>query len=141
MILLVTPDRYGQYSDELAQMYRLRYRVFKKRLGWDVESSGGVEIDVFDALHPVYLLQRADDSGRIQGCVRLLPSTGPTMLSETFTALLDGGAVPAHPAVWECSRFAAAVGWGQSSRPRGRARPRLDILAATPAFSLARRIT
>src|SRR3546814_7972041 len=87
MILLVTPDRYGQYSDELAQMYRLRYRVFKKRLGWDVESSGGVEIDVFDALHPVYLLQRADDSGRIKGCVRLLLSTGPTMLSETFTAL------------------------------------------------------
>src|SRR3546814_6905774 len=120
MILLVTPDRYGQYSDELAQMYRLRYRVFKKRLGWDVESSGGVEIDVFDALHPVYLLQRADDSGRIQGCVRLLPSTGPTMLSETLTALLDGGAVPAAPAVWESSRFATYVGWGDAWSARGR---------------------
>src|SRR3546814_15980599 len=84
MILLVTPDRYGQYSDELAQMYRLRYRVFKKRLGWDVESSGGVEIEVFDALHTVYLMQRADDSGRIQGCVSLMQWTGPTITRQTF---------------------------------------------------------
>ena len=74
-------------------MHRLRYRVFKERLDWDVQVSGDMEIDEFDALHPAYLLQRATD-GRIQGCVRLLPSTGPTMLRDTFPVLLDGAPPP-----------------------------------------------
>ena len=83
MIQLITPDRYGAFLDELAEMHRLRYRIFKERLGWDVEVSGDMEIDEFDACRPAYLLQR-DDDGRIQGCVRLLPTTGPTMLRDTF---------------------------------------------------------
>ena len=44
MIQLITPDRYGAFSGELAEMHRLRYRVFKERLGWDVEVSGDMEI-------------------------------------------------------------------------------------------------
>src|SRR3546814_3773393 len=61
-------------------------------------------MDEFDALHLAYLLQRRD-SGRIRGCVRLLPSTGPTMLGKTFAALLDGAPPPADSAVWESSRL------------------------------------
>ncbi len=38
MIQLITPDRYGAFLDELAEMHRLRYRIFKERLGWDVVS-------------------------------------------------------------------------------------------------------
>ncbi|WP_346015449.1 MULTISPECIES: acyl-homoserine-lactone synthase [unclassified Bradyrhizobium] len=34
------------------------------------------------------LLNRSG-AGRIQGCVRLLPSTGPTMLGDIFPILLD----------------------------------------------------
>src|SRR3546814_7307256 len=98
MIQLITPDRYGEFAHDLAEMYRLRYRVFKERLDWDVQVSGGMEMDEFDALHPAYLLQRRD-SGRIRGCVRLLPSTGPTMLGKTFAALLDGAPPPADSAV------------------------------------------
>ena len=87
MIQLITPDRYGAFLGDLAEMHRLRYRVFKERLGWDVEVSGDMEIDEFDACRPAYLLQ-TDDDGRIQGCVRLLPTTGPTMLRDTFPVLL-----------------------------------------------------
>jgi acyl homoserine lactone synthase len=78
MIQLITAEYYGQFIRELAEMHRLRYRVFKERLEWDVQVSGDMEVDLFDALHPAYLIQRASD-GQIQGCVRLLPSTGPTM--------------------------------------------------------------
>ena len=49
--------------------------VFGQRLDWDVEISGDMEMDEFDALHPAYLMQRASDNS-IQGCVRMLPSTG-----------------------------------------------------------------
>jgi len=37
-------------------MHRLRYRVFEERLDWDVQVSGDMEIDAFDACQPVYLL-------------------------------------------------------------------------------------
>jgi hypothetical protein len=56
---LVTHDLYGEFVDDPAEMHRLRYRVFKERLGWDVQVSGGMKIDEYDALHPAYLAQRA----------------------------------------------------------------------------------
>lgn len=104
MMQLITQESYGEFVDELTEMHRLRYRVFKERLDWDVQISGDMEIDAFDALHPAYLLQRGEQ-GQVQGCVRLLPSTGPTMLRDTFPLLLDGASAPANPAIWESSRF------------------------------------
>lgn len=91
MIQLITFDRYGEFLDQLAEMHRLRYRVSKQRLDWDVQTSSDMEIDEFDALGPCYLLQRSAD-GAVTGFVRLLPTTGPTMLHYTFGALLDGAA-------------------------------------------------
>jgi N-acyl-L-homoserine lactone synthetase len=72
--------------------------IVKERLDWDVQFSGGMEIDDFDALHPAYLLQRAVD-GSVQGCVRLRPSTGPTMLRDAFPILLDGTCAPSSSTV------------------------------------------
>ncbi len=92
MLQLISPDRYGEFVDDLAEMHRLRYRIFKERLGWDVEVSGDMEIDEFDACRPAYLLQR-DDDGRIQGCVRLLPTTGPTMLRRPIRSGRAAGSV------------------------------------------------
>lgn len=105
MMQLITPDCYAEFSDELEQMHRLRYRVFRDRLDWDVSFSGGYEVDPFDALRPHYLLLRAP-TGCIDGCVRLLPTTGPTMLRDSFCALLADRSAPEDPRVWESSRFA-----------------------------------
>ncbi|MER9851962.1 acyl-homoserine-lactone synthase [Mesorhizobium sp. M0106] len=105
MMQLITPDCYAEFSDELEQMHRLRYRIFRDRLDWDVSFSGGYEVDPFDALRPHYLLLRAS-TGRIDGCVRLLPTTGPTMLRDSFCALLADRSAPEDPRVWESSRFA-----------------------------------
>lgn len=107
-MLLITPDYYGEFINYLAEMHRLRYRVFKQRLGWNVEVSGEMEVDEFDVLRPVHLLNRSN-AGRIQGCVRLLPSTGPTMLRDTFPILLDGQPAPRSDRIWESSRFALDV--------------------------------
>jgi acyl homoserine lactone synthase len=83
MMQLITADYYSKFIDAVTEMHRLRYRVFKERLDWDVQFSGDMEIDEFDALHPAYLIQRAHDN-RVQGCVRLLPSTGPTCCAILF---------------------------------------------------------
>jgi len=61
MIQLITSDSYGSHLDELADMHRLRYRIFKQRLDWDVQAAGDMEVDEFDALHPCYLLLRSAD--------------------------------------------------------------------------------
>jgi acyl homoserine lactone synthase len=90
-------------------MHELRYRVFHQRLGWEVTTAGNAEFDRFDSLRPIWLLHIGDE-GRVDGGVRLLPSTGPTMIEQVFPVLLGGTAMPRDPLVWEASRFAADVG-------------------------------
>ena len=140
MIQLITADRYGAFTDELAEMHRLRYRVFKERLGWDVEVSGDMEVDEFDACRPAYLLQKYLD-GRIQGCVRLLPTIGPTMLRETFPVLLDGEPAPAHQAIWESSRFGVDLGSRAEKTGRSIARATFELFAGMIEFGLMRQLT
>ncbi|MPZ33067.1 MAG: GNAT family N-acetyltransferase [Rhodospirillales bacterium] len=137
MMQLITVDRYGDFLDQLAEMHRLRYRVFKERLGWDVQTSGDMEIDEFDALHPAYLLQPAAD-GQVQGCVRLLPTTGPTMLRDRFPVLLDGQSAPHDPAVWESSRFALDVPAMAPKGSAGLAQATYELFAGMIEFGLAR---
>ncbi len=140
MIQLITRDCYGTCADELGEMHRLRYRVFKERLGWDVQVSGDMEIDEFDALHPAYLLQRGAN-GQIQGCVRLLPSTGPTMLRDTFPVLLDGETAPASPTIWESSRFSLDLGLDASKAASGIAHATFELFAGVIEFGLSRQLT
>ena len=70
MMQLITADHYGNFVDEIAEMHRLRYRVFKGRLDWDVHVSGDMEIDEFDALR---LLVESDPG-------RALPATSGIQL-------------------------------------------------------------
>lgn len=139
MMQLITPDYYGTFAADLAEMYRLRYHVFKERLDWDVHVSGDMEIDEFDALHPTYLLQRAHDGG-VQGCVRLLPSTGPTMLRDTFQVLLEGVAAPASSTIWESSRFALDISSDAPKAAHGIARATYELFAGMIEFGLSRRL-
>jgi acyl homoserine lactone synthase len=135
MMQLVTHDLYGEFVDDLAEMHRLRYRVFKERLGWDVQVSGGMEIDEFDALRPAYLLQRGSDDG-LQGCVRLLPSAGPNMLRDTFPVLLGGRPAPASPEIWESSRFALDAAPDSAKATGGLTRATYELFAGMIEFGL-----
>ncbi|OSJ36918.1 conjugal transfer protein TraI [Bradyrhizobium japonicum] len=91
-------------DSELAMgMHRLRGRVFKDRLDWDVSVCNGLEIDQYDTFKPTYFL--ALEQNDVVGCVRLLPTTGRNMLADTFPVLLDGNATPRSARIWESSRF------------------------------------
>lgn len=131
---------YGQFVKNLAEMQRLRYRVFKERLDWDVQISGDIEVDEFDALQPAYLIQRASD-GRVQGCVRLLPSIGPTMLREIFPILLDGALAPASPAIRASSRFPLDLHPGMPKTTHGLATTTCELFAGMIEFGLSRELT
>lgn len=96
--------QFAEHFELLKQMYRLRWRVFRDRLGWQVSGNDDLEFDVFDTLRPSYLIVLSDDHD-VLGCVRLLPTTGPTMLADTFRSLLDGRPHPRDPLILESSRF------------------------------------
>lgn len=91
----------------LKGMFNLRYRVFRERLGWQVSCRNDMERDDFDDLNPTYIMSR-NEGKHVEGCWRLLPTTGPYMLKDTFPQLLCGENVPVASDIWELSRFAVA---------------------------------
>jgi acyl homoserine lactone synthase len=93
-------------SLDLWEMHKLRAKVFKDRLGWEVPVLSGMEIDGYDALDPYYMMIREPGSSVLRGCWRLLPTEGPYMLKDSFAELLHGEEAPQDPRIWELSRFA-----------------------------------
>lgn len=90
----------------LLDMHRMRKRVFKDRMGWDVNiTAGGLEVDQFDIDDSVYLLS-LNQQGQVIGNWRLLPTTGPTMVRDIWPQFLETLPMPSRPDVWETSRFA-----------------------------------
>jgi N-acyl-L-homoserine lactone synthetase len=140
MIQLITRPSYGELSNTLVEMHRLRHRVFKLRMAWEVQTSGDMEIDEFDALHPDYLIQ-VDENGQVQGSVRLLPTLGPNMLRDTFPALLGGRPAPSTPLVWESSRFVIDVAADAPKGDHGITRAAYELFAGMVEFGLSRQLT
>jgi N-acyl-L-homoserine lactone synthetase len=102
-VIALTRPALLKHSELALGMHRLRRRVFRDRLDWKVSVSDGLEIDQYDALTPTCLL--GVDRRDVVGCVRLLPTTGPNMLADTFPVSLDGRAAPKNAKIWETSRF------------------------------------
>ena len=91
----------GGLGSLVDEMHQLRSRVFAGRLGSRVKIR---ERDEYDALDPTYILALTD-RGDVAGCARLLPTTGPTMLSQTFPQLLPGSQLRGKSTMVEGSRF------------------------------------
>ena len=89
----------------LNAMFQFRHKVFYERLRWEVPIKNGIERDFYDELNPVYLVAK-NTCGVVEGCWRLLPTTGPYMLKNTFPQLLYGDKAPEDPTIWEMSRLA-----------------------------------
>ena len=105
MIIIVEAHNAEKYAHLLEQMFRQRARIFHDRLGWDVIVKDGKERDRFDDENPVYIIY-TDDSGRkVKGSLRLLPTTGPTLLADFFSDTVPDAAHLAAPTIWECTRF------------------------------------
>lgn len=117
-------DRSGAYLD---QMFRLRARVFSVRLGWDVTIRDGRECDTFDDLQPTYILA-LNDTGRVVACARLLPASGPMMVTTVFSDLLGDHVLTRKHRMVESSRFCVDTavcerGKGHSTKSPGSCLP------------------
>lgn len=105
MLVVVEDQNANEYRDLLDEMFRLRARVFNDRLKWDVVVKDGMERDRYDDEGPVYLIYTDEEQKRVKGSLRLLPTTGPTLLAEFFSDTLPDAARLTSPSIWECTRF------------------------------------
>lgn len=104
MFVVVENQNFDRYKEIVDEMFRLRARVFSEKLGWEVEVADGMERDLYDDLNPVYLIH-LDKAGKIRGSMRLLPTTGRTLLYDVFSETVPDAACMVAPGIWECSRF------------------------------------
>ncbi len=138
-VLIHQPGKSEVGPEILDSMFRLRYRVFKERLDWDVADRDHLERDGFDDLKPTYLIVHQDGEGT-EACWRLLPTTGPYMLRDLFAELLDGQPAPVDARVWEISRFAAMVRTGDHESLAALSDVTSGMLVSLLRFGLANRI-
>ncbi len=105
MIVVVQEYNAHEHARLIDQMFRLRARVFGERLKWDVDVVDGRERDRFDDLAPVYLIHTDETGQEVRGSLRLLPTTGPTVLADFFSDTMPDAALLSAPTIWECTRF------------------------------------
>lgn len=104
MIIVIDALNKHRYPRLLDEMFKLRARVFGDRLGWEVKIVDGRERDEFDDLDPAYVIG-LDDDGHVVACVRALQTTGPHMLADVFSAILNGEPPIRSATIWESTRF------------------------------------
>ena len=136
MFKVLSAANMQECADEFASMHRLRHRVFIEELKWPVgfiRSVSGMEFDQFDIPFAHYIV-RLNSEGQVDACTRLLPTTGPYLLGDVFSHLIQTIERPNSPAIWETTRFCA----DRRSAPKNIVG---QLVAAMIEFGLAHGIT
>jgi acyl homoserine lactone synthase len=105
MFIAIQAHEYQKHSVLLDQYFRLRKAVFFDQLEWDVVATEGRERDSYDDMGPVYLVWCSDDKRTLYGGMRLMPTTGPTLLYDVFRRTFPDAADLSAPGIWEGTRM------------------------------------
>lgn len=105
MFKIIQAHEYEANASLLEQMYRLRKRVFADQLAWKVPHDGVCERDEYDGLRPAYLVWCDAAGTTLYGSARLMPTTAPTLLLDTFHATMPKDVDLCAPGIWECTRL------------------------------------
>lgn len=92
-------------SGILEQFFRLRKRVFFDQMKWAVPVCGDIERDAYDDAAPTYLLWCDAARTVVYGGLRLMPTTGPTLLHDVFQATHGRNPDLIAADVWEGTRM------------------------------------
>jgi len=117
-LITLTAETKLNNSIILHNIFRQRHSCFLDRLGWEVDSSQGMESDIFDEVDQVSYIALLKEKKDVIGSWRALPTQGKYMLKDVFPQLLQGEEAPIEKGVWEISRFTTskedyenATGW------------------------------
>ncbi len=105
MIKILSGADRARFPQVFDQVFRARAAIFKDRLGWEVDVENGWEIDRYDRCDDTVYLVSSDADGHLTGSLRLLPTTGDTMLRHEFADFFDEPVEVESPTAWECTRF------------------------------------
>ena len=105
MFVTIEANEYDADRRLLDQFFRLRKSVFCDQLRWDIPASGDQERDQYDAMDPVYLLWCSNDRQQLYGGMRLMSTTGPTLLYDVFRRTFPTAAELSAPGIWEGTRM------------------------------------
>lgn len=112
MIKYIYADALDAFPTLKKSMFLDRAIQFKERLEWDVNvDESGFETDEYDAMNPLYVIYELPD-GSHGGSMRILPTTGQTMVNDHFSDLTDGVMI-SSPLIWECTRFCLSPNAGK----------------------------
>ncbi len=109
MFVLIQAQEYGKHSKLLDQMFRLRKKIFFDELNWDVPVLGEIERDRYDDLKPAYLVWTDKKKQILYGSLRLMPTTGPTLLNDVFRKTFPANFDLCYPGIWEGTRMCIDV--------------------------------
>lgn len=104
MLHVVTRENRHLYTQRLDEMFRLRYEVFIEECGWNLPCEAPYEIDQFDVDEAIYFLY-FDKDNEVAASFRILPTTGPHLMSEVFPHLCSEGP-PTGGHIYEGTRAA-----------------------------------
>ena len=105
MFITLQAHQCAQFPKLTNRMFKLRKEVFADQLGWSVSVTDDYERDRYDDLGPVYLVWCDDNQERLYGCLRLMPTTGPTLLYDVFRATFPADIDLVSPGIWEGTRM------------------------------------
>lgn len=104
VVRLIQGSRCSGDAAVIDAMFRGRSAIFADRLKWDVVVNDGWETDLYDQFDPLYLISMSDRS-EVRGSLRLMPTTGRTLLTDTFAGAFDEPVDIRSATVWEGTRF------------------------------------
>jgi N-acyl-L-homoserine lactone synthetase len=98
------PER-SENQNYINDYFYLRKKVFCDQLKWVEPKENGLEYDDFDEMYNIYILNIDDQLGNVTGGVRLMPTTGPTLMHEVWSDMLPDPNDFRSPNIWEATRF------------------------------------
>jgi acyl-homoserine lactone synthase len=105
MMMVLQGSQRQQFSYYFDQLFRLRHQIFVRERGWSLPSvNKDREIDQYDVADAIYFFD-LDDDDVIRGSVRMTPTDRHSLLADYFPHLIENGAEPRSPAIYEATRY------------------------------------
>lgn len=105
MFFVLEDHNKNKYPMLYQRMFQLRKEVFAEQMEWDVKLTNLGEVDAYDDCNPAYLVWTNADKTTLYGCLRLLPTTGPTLLYDVFRDTFPNNVSLTAPGIWEGTRL------------------------------------
>jgi len=141
MIIFVTPANRTENEALLKEYFLLRKKVFCDYYGWVEPDADGLEIDEMDFDYNIIILYVDDTSKKVQGGIRLMPTTGKTLLHTVWVDMLPDKDDFRSPNIWEATRFCVDSGQNVTRNNTFVNRICLALILATLEFSQENGIT